>query len=89
MWYLDVPLHDSDSNYPKPSAKQFIYAEEAREGLALLKATLERLTVPQQREILNEIRDTLVGGVYRKMPLHVMPDGSSSERPYDPGGSAA
>jgi hypothetical protein len=28
-----------------------------------LKETLEKLTVPQQRAILNEIRDTLVGGV--------------------------
>jgi hypothetical protein len=89
MWYFDVPQYDPDSNYPEPSAKQFLCAEEAREELAQLKETLEKLTVPQQRAILNKIRDTLVGGVYRMMPLHVMPDGSSSERPYDPGGSAA
>jgi hypothetical protein len=89
MWYLDVPEHDPNSNYPEPSAKQLLYAEEARAALTRLKRTLERLTVPQQRAILNAIGDTLVGGVYRKMPLHVMPDGSSYERPCDPGGSAA
>jgi hypothetical protein len=46
-----------------------LYSEEAREALSQLKETLEKLTVPQQRAILNEIGDTLVGGVYRKMPL--------------------
>jgi hypothetical protein len=89
MWYLDAPQHDPDSNYPRPSAKQLLYADQARSELAQLKETLKKLTVPQQRAILNKIRDTLVGGVYRKMPLHVMPGESSSERPYDPGGSAA
>lgn len=86
MWHLDVPQYDPDSNYPEPSAKQILYAEEAREELAQLKGTLEKLTIPQQRAILNEIRDTLVGGVYREMPLHVMPDGSSHECPYAPSG---
>jgi hypothetical protein len=38
-----------------------------------------QLTVPQQRAILNEIKDTLIVGVYRKMPVHVMPDGKSHE----------
>jgi hypothetical protein len=50
-----------------------LYADQARQDVAHLKARLEKLTVPQQREILNEIRGTLVGGIYRKMPLHVMP----------------
>jgi hypothetical protein len=89
MWYLDVPRHDPDSNYPEPSAKQILYADQARGEVAQLKATLEKLTVPQQRAILNEIRDTVVGGVYRKMPLHVMPDGKSHECPYAPGEPAA
>jgi len=87
MWYLDVPQHDPDSNYPEPSAKHFLCADQARQHLAQLKATLERLTVPQQRAILDEIRDTLIGGVYRRTPLHVTPDGSNPERPYDPGGA--
>jgi hypothetical protein len=89
MWYLDVPQHDPDSNYAEASSEQTLYAEEGRDALAQLKGTLEKLTVPLRRAFLNEIRDALVGGVYRKMPSHVMPDGSSYERPYDPGKSVA
>ncbi|HVR45193.1 MAG TPA: hypothetical protein VMT95_00925 [Candidatus Binatia bacterium] len=89
MWYLDVPQQDPDSNYPAPSMEQLMDATCARDHLQELKLTLQRLTVPQQRTILNEIRDELVGGLYRKMPLHVSPDGSSCERPYTPGRPAA
>ena len=67
MWYLDAPEHDPDENYPEPSAKQLLYAEQARRELLRLKSTLERLTVPQQRSIIGE----LSGGVFRHEPLSV------------------
>ena len=43
MWYLDVPQHDPDSNYPEPSAKQFLYADQTKTELRQLKTTLEKL----------------------------------------------
>ena len=71
-----------------PSAKQLLYAEQGRDEFAQLRATVEKLTVPQQRAILNEIRDTLVGGVYRKMTLHMISDGTSHEGPEASSGPA-
>lgn len=61
MWFMDFREHDPDSNYPEPSAKQIIYAEQARREAERLRSTLERLTVPQQREIIA----TLPSGVFR------------------------
>ncbi len=61
MWFRDFPEHDPDSNYQEPSPKQLIYADQAKTALRALKATLERLTVPQQRVIIAE----LSGSVYR------------------------
>lgn len=69
MWFLDFPQADPDSNYPIPSPRQLLYAEQARRELAHLKKTLERLTVPQQREILGTMGNELVGGVFRKESL--------------------
>ena len=51
--------------------------------------TLERMTVPQQRAILNEIGETLVGGVYRRTVLRVCPDGSSTHASYVTGRATA
>jgi len=69
MWYRDAPEHDSDENYPEPSAKQLLYAERARRELQRLRSTLERLTVPQQRPIIGE----LSGGVFRREALTIKP----------------
>lgn len=55
MWFKDFPDHDPDSNYPEPSAKQLVYADQAKTELAALKRTLERLTVPQQRAIISKL----------------------------------
>lgn len=54
MWFLDFPEHDPDSNYRGPSARQVIYADQARSELRRVKSTLEKLTVPQQRAIIRE-----------------------------------
>lgn len=54
-----------DSNYAAPTRRQ----KELRE-------TLEQPTVPQQREILNKVRDELVGGVFRREPLRFDPPAS-------------
>jgi hypothetical protein len=62
VWLLDFPEFDS-SNYPNPSAKQILYADQARRQLRKLRSTLMRLTVPQQRAILDTIANELVGGV--------------------------
>jgi hypothetical protein len=55
VWFKDFPDHDPDSNYPEPSAKQLVYADQAKTELAALKRTLERLTVPQQRAIISKL----------------------------------
>jgi hypothetical protein len=73
MWFVDAPGYDPDTNYPKPTGKQLLYAAKARRQLALFKRTLERLTVPQQREILSKVREDLVGGVFRLSPLRIEP----------------
>jgi hypothetical protein len=59
MWELDL---NDDVVAPDPSPRQILYAEQARNELAALKRTLERLTVPQQRSIIREIE----GKVYRR-----------------------
>jgi hypothetical protein len=46
------PSNDLASNYPAPTPRQLLYAEQARREFAHLKATLEVLTVPQQREAI-------------------------------------
>jgi hypothetical protein len=74
MWFLDFPEHDPDSNYPEPSARQLLYAEQARRELNRLKSTLEKLTVPRQRAIVRTIKNELVGGVFRRQPLRLHPD---------------
>jgi hypothetical protein len=74
LWYLDSPEHDPDSNHRDPTAKQIIYADQARSKVCELKALLERVTVPQQREIIGKVRDELVGGVFRMTPLRLHPD---------------
>lgn len=61
MWFKDFPAYDPDSNYPEPSAKQLIWADQARTELRRLQGTLERLTVPQQRALIAEI----TGSVFR------------------------
>jgi hypothetical protein len=76
MWLLDFPEHDPDSNYPEPLAKQLLYAEEARRELANLKGTLHRLTVPQQRAILSQIREELVDGVFQRTPIRTLTFGT-------------
>lgn len=78
MWFVDLPEHDPDSNYLRPSSKQLMYADRARDLANDLRRTLERMTVPHQRTTLNEIGTPLVGGVYRRTVLRVHPDGSSS-----------
>jgi hypothetical protein len=64
MWYLDAPEHDPDENYAEPTAKQLLYAEQARRNLSQLRGTLARLTVPQQRAIIAEL-----SGVFRHEPV--------------------
>jgi len=59
MWELDL---NDDVSAPAPTARQILCAEQARLQLAALKRTLERLTVPQQREIIGQI----TGKVYRR-----------------------
>jgi hypothetical protein len=74
MWYLDVgPELDPDENYRPPTQKQYRYADAADCAVGELKALLEKLTIPQQRKILNKIGDELVGGVYRYAPAHIKP----------------
>jgi hypothetical protein len=74
----------------RASAKQLLCAKQARRELAHLKRTLERLTVPQQREILGAIGNELVGGVFRREPLrldphqNVMPIGKARRRHGSP-----
>lgn len=75
MWFLDFPEHDVDTNHPEPSARQILYAEQALRQLEQLKATLEKLTVPQQRAIIRTIAEELVGGVFRREPLRIDPAG--------------
>jgi hypothetical protein len=67
LWVLDCPPNDPDSNYPASTAAQLLIADDARDKVVALKRTLEHLTVPQQRAILNVVRDELVGGVYREV----------------------
>ena len=69
MWFLDSPEDDPDSNYPEPSAKQLLYADQARQELARLQETLEGLTVPQQRAILGE----LAGRVFKHESATIEP----------------
>ncbi len=40
MWTLDFPEHDPDENYPQPSAKQLLDAEQARHDLSRLAPLL-------------------------------------------------
>ena len=61
MWFKDFPKHDPDSNYAEPSVEQIAFADEAEADLERLKASLSRLTVPQQRAIIAE----LSGSVYK------------------------
>ncbi|MGA8574304.1 MAG: hypothetical protein WB609_01295 [Candidatus Cybelea sp.] len=63
MWFLDLPGDDPDSNYREPSAKQISYAEHAGRDVDRLKATLEKLTVPQQRAIISK----LPSGVFKRV----------------------
>jgi hypothetical protein len=83
VWTLDFPEHDPVSNYPAPTPRQLLYAEQARRDLAHLKKTLERLTVPQQRQILGEIRNELVGGVFPCQPPTIDPAGPKVTRLTD------
>jgi len=69
VWFLDFPDRDPDSNYPEPSPKQLLYADQARQELARLKGTLERLTVPQQRAILGR----LTGRVFKHESAAIEP----------------
>jgi hypothetical protein len=71
VWFLDFPARDPDSNYAEPSARQILYAKQAVRQLEQLKATLEKLTVPQQRAIIKSINTELVGGVFRHEPLTI------------------
>lgn len=79
MWFLDFPDFDPDSNYPEPTPRQILYGEQARRELAHLKATLERLTIPQQREITRAIEGELIGGVFRREPVRIDPAGPKVE----------
>ncbi len=88
MWHLDFPEHDPDSNHPKPSAKQRLYAEQAGREVDRLKRTLEKMTVPQQRSILGKIRDQLVGGVFRHEPLTIDPAAPNVTRIADASGQS-
>jgi hypothetical protein len=83
VWTLDFPEDDPDSNYPAPTPRQLLYAEQARRELAHLKETLQRLTVPQQRAIITAMRDELVGGVFRREPLTIDPAGPNVTRLTD------
>lgn len=62
MWMLDFPERDA-THYANPSYRQFIYFDLAQNQLLALKATLESLTIPQQRQIIGQ----LAGGVYRNV----------------------
>jgi hypothetical protein len=74
VWFFDFPEHDPDSNYPEPSAKQLLYADQAQQELARLKEALERLTVPQQRAILAEVTGRVFkhesAAIEPKFPAH-------------------
>jgi len=69
VWLLDFPEYDPDSNYREPSAKPLVYGEETHLHAKALKKQLQRLTVPQQREILAE----LVGSAVRRKPSQLHP----------------
>jgi hypothetical protein len=64
VWFLDFPEAEPDSDYPAPTARQILYAEQPRWELAQLKKTMERLTVPQRREISG----ALSRGVFKIVP---------------------
>ena len=67
VWTLDFPEHGPDESYAEPTAKQLIYADQARANLRMLRGTLQPLTVPQQRAIIAE----LSGRVFHREPLNI------------------
>lgn len=69
MWLTDFPEHDPDSKHPDPTARQILCEERAKRQLARLKATLEKLTVPQPRALIGTIADSLIGSTFRRTPF--------------------
>ena len=63
MWHLDFPDQDPDSNYPKPSRRHLLAADQAKRDLEQLRRSLEKLTVPQQRAIIAELSGSVFKAV--------------------------
>ena len=61
MWFKDFPEHDPNSIYAEPSVEQIAFSDWAEADIERLKASLSRLTVPQQRAIIAK----LSGSVYK------------------------
>ncbi len=59
MWLLDFGAEDDPNTYPDPTAEQIKIEKRAHAQLAALKETLEMLTVPQQREIIGSLANSI------------------------------